>query len=112
MILHANDSVHFGLLEVLMTTTDTVALVLVIDHFQKTVDCAWVGKNLRYIATHDIANFLGPGKARVLLVTHAFTGCDTVSIFGGFWWDVKKTIWTLGNAFSEATRAFLATVDR
>jgi hypothetical protein len=45
----------------------------------------WVvfGKNFVYIATHDIANFLGPGKARAFLVCHAFTVCDTVSFFDG-----------------------------
>ena len=67
------------------------------------------GKNFRYIAAHDIADFLGPGKARALLAFHAFTGCDTVSFFAG---RGKKTAWNTWNAFPEATRAFLAMVDR
>jgi hypothetical protein len=63
------------------------------------------GKSFRYIAAHDIANSLGQGKTRALLVFHAFTGCDTVSFFR---WEGKKTAWNTWNAFPETT----STLDR
>ena len=114
VILHADDCARSGLYKVLIRTTDTDVVVLGIGHFHKmAVTELWIafgcGKNFRCIAAHDIANFLGPGKARALLAFHAFTGCDTVSFFAG---RGKKTAWNTWNAFPEATRAFLAMVDR
>ena len=114
VILHADDCARSGLHKVLIRTTDTDVLVLAIGHFHKmAVTELWIafgcGKNYRYIAAHDIADFLGPGKARALLAFHAFTGCDTVSFFAR---RGKKTAWNTWNAFPEATRAFLDMVDR
>ena len=57
-------------------TVDTDVLVLAISflEFGKAVD-------LRYIPNHNIAASLGPSKSSVLPVLHAWTGCDTVSMF-------------------------------
>jgi hypothetical protein len=100
--------------EVLIRTTDTDVLVLAIEHFHKMTSTElWIAfgcrKIFRYIAAYDIANALGQGKARALLVSHAFTGCDTVSFFAG---RGKKTTWNIWIAFPETASAFLAMVDR
>nr|KAG5688701.1 hypothetical protein BaRGS_029527 [Batillaria attramentaria] len=84
--LHAADCARSGLHKVLIRTTDTDVLVLAIAHFHRMAATElWIafgcGKNFRYIAAHDIADFLGPYKAWALLAYHAFTGCDTVSFF-------------------------------
>jgi hypothetical protein len=72
-------------------------LVLAIGYFQKmTRTELWIvfgfWKNFRYIASLDIANFLGPGKARARLAIHTLTGCDTLSFFAG---RGKNTAWNV-----------------
>jgi ABC-type transport system involved in cytochrome bd biosynthesis fused ATPase/permease subunit len=47
---------------------------------------------------------LGPDKSRVLPLFHAFTGCDTVSAFGG---KGKKSAWEAWNVYPNLTKAFL-----
>jgi hypothetical protein len=66
-----------GLHKILIMTTDADVLVLAIGHYQKMTATELrivfrCGKNFRYIAAHDIANYFRPGKARALLVFHAF----------------------------------------
>ena len=51
------------------------------------------GKSFRFIAAHEIAYTLGPDRCEALPMFHAFTGCDTVSCFGG---RGKKLHGTLG----------------
>jgi hypothetical protein len=102
-----------GLHEVLIRTTDTDVLVLVFLHFNElTATEIWIAfgcvKNFICIAAHDIANFLGPGKACALLAFYAFTGCDTMSFFAR---KERKIVWNTWNTFPK-TRAFLAMVDR
>ena len=41
------------------------------------------GKGFRFISAHEIARALGPDRCEALLMFHAYTGCDTVSFFGG-----------------------------
>ena len=67
------------------------------------------GKHLRYIATHDIASKLGPGKCKAPPVFHAMTGCDTVSFIarGG-----KLKAWEAWLAFPLVTQAFLELAAR
>ena len=62
--------------------TDKVVLAIsVVNSLQ--VDELWItydsGKYLCNIPVHSIASVLGPGKASVLPMFHALTGCDTVS---------------------------------
>ena len=52
-----------------------------------------------------MARCLGPDRCRALPVFHAFTGCDTVSSFGG---RGKKTAWDTWMTFGDVTRAFCA----
>ena len=42
-----------------------------------------VGKNFRHLAAHEIAKALTPDRCVALPMFYAFTGCDTVSCFGG-----------------------------
>ena len=42
-----------------------------------------MGKALRYIPIHDVAEWLGEQSCKTLLFMHAFSGCDTTSAFLG-----------------------------
>ena len=68
----------------------------------------WVGfgtgKKFRYIPIHEIVETLGPQKCRSMAIFHAFTGCDTVSSFGG---RGKKTAWDTWMSFPAVTEAFM-----
>ena len=46
---------------------------------------------------------MDPRKSAVLPIFHAFTGCDTVSAFGG---RGEKTAWDTWNVYPEVTEAF------
>ena len=61
------------------------------------------GKSLRFIAAYEIARALGPDRCKALPVFHAFTGCDTVSFFGG---RGKRTAWDTWKAYDDVTPAF------
>jgi len=63
------------------------------------------GKNVRYLPAHELANALGPDRCVALAMFRAFTGCDTVSCFGG---RGKRTAWDIWNAYDEVTPAFCA----
>jgi len=76
--------------------------------FQKIeADKVWVafstGKHFRYITVHDIARELGPGRAEVLTVFHAFTGSDQTSFFAG---KGKVTALEAWKMFDEVTNSF------
>ena len=51
------------------------------------VDELWItygsGKNVQNIPAHAIATSPGPDKTSTLPTSHALTGCDIVSFFGG-----------------------------
>ena len=108
IMLHLKDIVMEGNSKVSIRTVDTDVVVLAI----KAVECLgipelWVafgvGESFRLIATHEIANALGPQRCMALPMFHAFTGCDTVSYFGG---KGKKTAWKVWMAFNDVTEAF------
>ena len=69
------------------------------------VDCFWYRKNFWYILVHSIARALGKEGCTALPLFHAFTGCDTVSFFGG---RRKKTAWNTWKVYGNATDAFCA----
>ena len=88
IMLHLKDIVMEGNSKVSICTVDTDVVVLAM----KAVECLgipelWVafgvGESFHLIATHEIANALGPQRCMALSMFHAFTGCDTVSYFGG-----------------------------
>ena len=55
-----------------------------------------------------MANALGPQHCLALLMFHAFTGCDTVSIFGG---RGKKTTWEIMKVYEDFTPAFCTLIS-
>ena len=110
MILHLADAVNEGFCTTLLRTVDSDIVILAVAAASKLdVQELWVafgmGKNFRYIPAHEIASFLGPDKSRALPVFHAYTGCDTVSLFNT---RGKKTAWETWKAFEEVTATFLA----
>ena len=112
MLLHTYHAVQCGHKRILLRTVDTDVLVLSVasipklHEFDKSVE-VWIGfgtgKHHRYIPAHGIANSLAPQVALALPAFHAFTGCDTVSMFFG---KGKKTALNTWNAFTDVTDAF------
>ena len=110
IFLHLEDAVHQGHSRVSIRTVDTDVVVLAVASAQwLDIDELWiafgVGKNFRFFAAHEIAKTLGPDQCIALPMFHAFTGCDTVSFFGG---KGKKTAWNTWKAYKEVTPAFCA----
>ena len=88
LILHAADAVVQGKRRVSVRTVDTDVVVLAATFFsQMKPDEMWIafstGKNFRFIPIHEIVSSLTPKICFSLLAFQAFTGCDTVSSFGG-----------------------------
>ena len=112
MLLHVQDAVQQGHKKILLRTVDTDVLVLTVavlyqlrEHEQLDLWVAFgTGTHLRYIAAHEISRKLGSQVSKALPVFHAFTGCDTVSSFGG---RGKKTALEAWKSYPEVTTAFL-----
>ncbi len=108
MLLHVEDAVKQGYTKVSVRTVDTDVVVLAVTAAQRlNIDELWVafatGRSFRFLAAHEIAKTLGPNKCRALPFFHAFTGCDTVSCFGG---RGKKTAWETWKSDDGVTAAF------
>lgn len=109
MVLHVNHATHHGHQSIMIRTVDTDEVVLAVsvakDIGQKIQ--LWLafgtGKNFRYLPAHEIANGLGPQKAKALPMFHSLTR-DTVSSFVGHG---KKMAWSTWNAMPELTNALL-----
>ncbi|KAK3737278.1 hypothetical protein QZH41_007347 [Actinostola sp. cb2023] len=114
MLLHAADAVQQGHHKILIRTVDTDVLVLavaIVQHLQQQEQRLelWLafgtGLHLHYLAVHEISRSLGLEMSEALPVFHAFTGCDTVSCFGG---RGKKTALAAWKSYPEVTNAFLS----
>ena len=108
IILHMEDAVKEGYTKVIIRTVDTDVVVLAVASAQRHKSTeVWVafstGKNFRFLAAHEMARVLGPDRCIALTVFHAFTGCDTVSCFGG---RGKRTVWDTWRAYEDVTIAF------
>ena len=112
MFLHAADAVNQGHQRIMLRTVDSDVLVLATAMVQQLQQVSttielWVafgtGKNLRYLAAHEISASLGKEMSKALPFFHAFTGCDTTSSFAG---KGKKTAWTTWISYQEATQVF------
>ena len=113
LLLHAFHCSKTGSKTVLIRTVDTDVVALAVAAFQElNLDHIWIafgtGRHFRYIPAHSIATGIGDSKAKALPVFHAYTGCDTISSFGG---RGKKTAWDTWKAFPPVTEAFLALYD-
>jgi hypothetical protein len=101
MLLHAAHAARAGCSKVMIRTVDTDVVVIAVACCQQLALAEFwiwfgVGKNVRYLAVHDIATALKPDRCLALPFFHAFTGCDTVSAFVG---RGKKVHGTLGCHF-------------
>ena len=110
ILLHLEDAVKQGYNKVSIRTVDTDVVVLAVASAQRlNITELWIafdaGKNCRYLPAHEMADALGPDRCVALPMFHAFTGCDTVSCFGG---RGKRTAWNMWNAYDEVTPAFCA----
>lgn len=108
LLLHVADAAKKGCTTACVRTVDTDVVVLSIATFSKLkLDELWVafgtGPSFRYIPIHKLAVAMDPRMCANLHVFHAFTGCDTVSSFGG---RGKKTAWETWKVFPEVTEAF------
>ena len=91
-------------------TVETDVVVLAVASAQRfNITELWIafgaGKNFRYLPAHEMADALGPDRGVALPMFHAFTGCDTVSCFGGRGERIACDMW---NAYDEVTPAFCA----
>ena len=110
MLLHVEDAVKQGYTKESVRTVDTDVVVLAVMAAQRLdIDELWVafviGRSFRFIAVHEIAETLGPDKCQALPFFHAFTGCDTVSCFGG---RGKKTAWETWKSDDGVTAGYCA----
>ena len=110
ILLHLEDAVKQGYNKVSIRTVDTDVVVLAVASAQRlNITELWIafdaGKNFRYLPAHEMADTLGPDRCVALPMFHAFTGCDTVSCFGG---RGKCTAWDMWNAYDEIKPAFCA----
>jgi len=108
MLLHAAHAAANGHGRIMIKTVDTDVVVVAIACFERLrASELWialgVGKNLRYIAVHELVEVLGKDRCTALPFFHAFTGCDTVSSFAGHG---KKTGWETWNSFPDVTSTF------
>lgn len=108
ILLHLEHAVRAGHSKILIRTVDTDVVVLAITSAQRlNILELWIGfgagKNFRFLAAHEMSRALGPDRCVALPMFHAFTGCDTVSCFGG---RGKNTAWDTWNAFGDVTQAF------
>jgi hypothetical protein len=109
MLLHCHHAAEQGAKQIALRTVDTDVVVLAVSSFPDlNIDKLWiifgVGKNVRVIPVHEIAASLGIDRTKSLPVFHAFTGCDTVSSFGG---RGKKTAWDVWISYPNVTKAFM-----
>ena len=110
-VLHAAQRVHHPMF---IRTVDTDVVVLVmfaINHLPAGCEL-WLafgtGKSFRYLTAHQIGASLGPEMSCALPMSHALTGCDTVSSFAGHG---KRTAWSTWKSLSELTYALLMLAD-
>ena len=72
------------------------------------VDELWieygVSTRKKWIPVHSYANELGEENCRALPFWYCFTGCDTVSQFGGHG---KKTAWEVWRAYPHVIETFI-----
>ncbi|CAH3151254.1 unnamed protein product [Porites lobata] len=110
IILHLEDAVTEGFNKISIRTVDTDVVVLAVAAAQRHRNTEiWIafgtGKSFRFLAAHEMARILGPDRCIALPMFHAFTGCDTVSFFGG---RGKRTAWDTWRSYNDITLIFVS----
>jgi len=87
-------------------TVDTDIVILAISTFNEiNLDELWLafgtGSNFRYIPIHEVVVNMDPRICTTLPMFHAFTGCDTVSLFCG---KGKKIAWNTWKVYLKLLR--------
>ena len=108
LFLHALDAVQKGYRKLCVRTVDTDVVVLAISMFHRiNAEELWLAfgtsSSFRYTPIHEVVNEMDPRTCMALPVFHSFTGCDTVSAFGG---RSKKSAWNAWQVYPEVTDAF------
>lgn len=110
IILHLEDAVTDGFNKISIRTVDTDVVVLAVAAAQRQGNTEiWIafgtGKSFRFLAAHEMARVLGPDRCTALPMFHVFTGCDTVSFFGG---RGKRTAWDTWRSYNDITSIFVS----
>ena len=105
LLVHVLDACSSGHRRILIKTNDADAVVLAVSVAENLpADEIWIsydtGKHLRHLAAHESAKKIGQQKAKALLLFHAISGCDNVSVFDG---KGKKTAWDVWNVYPALT---------
>ena len=108
--MHLEDAVTEGFNKISIRTVDTDVVVLAVAAAQRHGNTEiWIafgtGKSFRFLAAHEMARILGPDRCIALPMFHAFTGCDTVSFFGG---RGKRTAWDTWRSYNDITSIFVS----
>ena len=98
MFLHVKDAIKGGFETVMIKANDTDVLVIVVATFSQLQEMGlqemWLafgkGRNLKWIAVHELIATLAPDRTSGILFFHAFMGCGVVSAFRG---KGKKSAW-------------------
>ena len=107
IFVHARHAAQEGSKSLLVIASDTDILVVTIS-VMPTLQAVgmqqlWIafgqGRNMRWIAAHELYRSIAPEKGRGITLFHAFTGCDVVSAFRG---KGKKSAWQTQGVGAEA----------
>ena len=99
-----------GFNKISIRTVDTDAVVLAVAAAQRHGNTEmWIafgtGKSFRFLAAYDMARVLAPDRCTALPMFYAFTGCDTVSFFGG---RGKRTAWDTWRSYNDIRSIFVS----
>ena len=111
MFLHFADAVNSGFTTAMVKANDTDILVIGVAMFLRLREAGlhdlWItngqGCHLKWIPIHELTTALSPEKFHGLFFFHAFTGCDTVSVFRG---KGKKSAWQTWEVLPYASDVF------
>ena len=97
-----------GLKRITISTVDKdIVVISLYIFFDLNVDELWieygVSTRKKWIPVHSYANEFGEENCRALPFWYCFTGCDTVSQFGG---RGKKTAWEVWRSYPHVTETF------
>ncbi len=109
IFLHAKHAADNGHSRISIRTVDTDVVAIAIHQFGKLrIEELWIefgtGRHKRWLPVHEYVASLGNDVCAALPFWYAFTGCDTVSSFGG---RGKKLCWDVWKSHYDVTQAFI-----